>query len=352
MTNTDSGPIPSRARATRRVAGRLALLAVLATPASAATDVAREVPFVWDWPAGLQCQVLYQVDAPGSTGRAVPIRARYQMSIEDAPGLRIVHFLPAEIPSGNAPLIETRADSMTDIAQRLALMPDLRVTTKGEFLGLADPDGHRARTRAEFEHALERPGRVAQDPALRDRALAFFLAPPALEADAAHLWTGLVEGLAGMALPAGQALQAESEQHVDALPGFLQRITTSVRVLDRQACDPGRRQHAEPQADMHGTPRSPGSCARVLQSQRSHPESTRDLLRAIASQLSGTTQHDIYSKLTSVYGVDYDLLTQPSSLVPSRLTITRTTRIIRADEARPAPEHIERRSTWWFSCTS
>ncbi len=330
--------------------GSLILLAALGDAATAAPEVSGVVPFAWDWPVGLQCQVRYQVDAPGATGRAAPVQARYRMSIEDAPGLRIVHFQPTESPADEVTLIDARADSMTDIAQRLTLMPDLRIAKTGEFLGLADPDTHRARTRAAFENALARSGDSVQNPALRDRALAFFLAPPALQADAANLWIGLVEGLAGMTLPAGQALQAESEQPVDALPGFMQRITTSVRVLDRQDCEAVPPSHGVAPKD---TSREVApTCARVLQSQRSHPESTRELLRAIASQLSGTTQHEIYSKLTSVYGVDYDLLTQPSNLVPSRLTITRTTRVVRADEVRPAPERIERRSTWWFACSS
>ncbi len=277
-------------------------------------------PMQFDWPKDLTCRVEQRISATG----APDFLLRFDLHASEAPddGRYLEALLPEMRAPGEAGAHEAEpAEAAFLLATKL---PPFHIGPAGSLLGLRDAEQAKARVREALIAALPAP---PSDENLR-QMVEQLARPEVLENQVGNLWNAAVEQWAGKELTA-KPLTGEAETTIPGSDAPL-KVTVTLERAREQACGRGGKQR---------------QCVELIATEVPEAANLREVMRAIlgadgAAEIDRIKSMSLYTRTVT--------LTEPDTLLPQTVTVTRTIKITRDGDSQPA-ETVERQS-WKFDC--
>lgn len=264
------------------------------------------------WPGDLTCRVEQRTSVTGAPDAVL----RFTLQASEAPDDG--RFIEATL--GELQPMDT-ADAAFQLATRL---PPFHVGLQGSLLGLRDAARAKAKIREALLAALPAPPGDDNLEAMVNQ----LSAPELLENQVGNFWNAAVEQWVGRDLGV-KPITGEAETTIPGSTVPLKVTATMERPRDLPCTRGGRNLR----------------CAELISTEVPEAENLREVMRAIlgadgAAEIGKIRSMSMHTRTVT--------LTEPDTLIPHQVSVTRTIRIQRAGAAGP-DETVERQS-WTFDC--
>jgi hypothetical protein len=292
-----------------RLAPLIGLLAAWSI-AGAADEAARTPKFAW--PGDLACRVEQRSSATGGPESVI----RFTLQASEAPDDgRFIEATLAELQPMDT------AEAAFQLATRL---PAFHVGLQGSLLGLRDAAKAKENIREALVAALPAPPAANE----LEQMVNQLSTPALLENQVGNFWNAAVEQWVGRELSA-KPITGDAETTIPGSTVPL-KVTATMERARELPCTRGGKSR---------------QCAEFVSTEVPEAANLREVMRAIlgadgAAEIDRIRSMSLHTRTVT--------LAEPDTLIPHRVSVTRTIRIERAGEAAPG-ETVERQS-WTFDC--
>ena len=309
----------------RRPIGRIACTLLLACVAPTALAQEADAPLLrFDWPIGLKGKVTQTMNrTQGPVSRDSETTYDFELK-EAADGL----IIDTSNASTKTDLSQVPPQMQNVLKRLMGVMPDYKVSRGGEFVGAADLEKLQAEIRGVMDSLLsEMPESMRPQ---MQQVMSQVTSEEALLAQLSETWNVSVAMWIDAEPELGEVYQLEFEEPHPMAPQIMLPQTLEFSLQGREPCKRGGKERR---------------CVRLSVTSTPDPAKLGEATMAILQQFNGgqpLPDEALASMKEMSMREDIDLVTEPDTLIPHKLTKIKTISMDLSAVGQPSMERVDR----------